>query len=453
MNQQELRKLPAVDDLLDAVDFPENFPRSLRKRVVQSELDRIREQIQDGQKCPQSSEIIQSIENASKQIDANRIQEVINATGVILHTNLGRAPLADPVRDRVDSVTRGYSNLEIDLNSGGRGGRGAFAEALLCQLTGASAAGIVNNCSAALVLALKTLSDDNDVIISRGELVQIGGGFRIPDMLEASGPSLREVGTTNRTTVNDYENALDNDVGLVLKVHRSNFDVVGFTESAPVSELSEFCNDAGIPLVVDLGSGAFWNTEDCDMKHEPRPSEMIDDGADLVISSGDKLMGGPQAGMFLGSERIVSAMKSHPFFRTYRCGKTTLSALEATLELYATDKLHEIPANRMFAMDSEDLKVRAETLIGALDENQFVHGSAMDATVGGGALPREKIPSYGLKIDVESPERMLETLRQCDPPIIGRIHDGAVYLNLRTVPEERDEYVRNQLSSILPDSA
>jgi L-seryl-tRNA(Ser) seleniumtransferase len=319
-------------------------------------------------------------------------------------------------------------------------------------MTGAERAGFVNNCSGALVLALKAIARGDDVLISRGELVQIGGGFRIPEVLEASGSELREVGTTNKTSLEDYEQALDEDVGMILRVHRSNFDLVGFTGSPSGDALADLASEADVPYVCDLGSGALWDTATADVKRERRPGEVLDDGADLVTFSGDKLLGGPQSGIFLGEEGMVDRMKSHPFFRALRCGKATLTALEATLAAYAEDREDSLPAVRQLREDPEDQRERVLEAQNALDNEGSVAVKQMEGTVGGGSLPEETLESWGLEIDDSNPEQFLEELRELDPPIVGRIRDGAVHLNFRSVLPGQESTVVDGLNTILSSS-
>lgn len=436
-----MRKIPSVDELLGAVDFPEGLPQPLRKRMVNTTLDRIRASVKEGSSCPDESEIAAEINQRAIELQNNRIQPVVNATGVVLHTNLGRAIYSEEALDAIQSVAGGYSSLEIDVSSGGRGGRGRFAEILLSQLTGAEEAGIVNNCSGALVLALKTLAEGQDVIISRGELVQIGGGFRIPEVLEESGATLKEVGTTNRTSLADYEQAIDGNVGMILRVHRSNFDIVGFSDSPSNKELAQLSHDHDLPFVSDLGSGALWDTSTAGMGREHRPGEVLDAGADLVTFSGDKLLGGPQAGLFVGTTSIVNDMKDHPFFRALRCDKTILTALESTLEAYAREDEDSLPVVSRFVETEDEVRERVAEVYGSLGDPDWCDIVAMEGTVGGGALPRETIPSYGLSLKTDDPERTMQLLRDFEPPIIGRIRNDRVFLNFRTILPDQHGYV------------
>jgi L-seryl-tRNA(Ser) seleniumtransferase len=326
----------------------------------------------------------------------------------------------------------------MNLDSGGRGGRGKFAELLLSQLCGAEEALAVNNCSAALVLALKTFAGDRKVAISRGELVQIGGGFRIPEILEVSGARLSEVGTTNRTSLEDYREALENGAEMILSVHRSNFDMEGFTESPPIDELADLASEYDVHYFCDLGSGALVETERYGLPHELQPSEVIEQGADAVLFSGDKLLGGPQAGIILGGEDTIEAMRQHPMFRALRCGKAALTVLESTMQLYASDRLDEIPVYRMLGTSTSELQQRAEEIADDVD-HEDVQPIETTGTVGGGALPETDIDSMGIAVETSQPEQLRDQLRSCEPPVIGTIRDDQLRLNLLTVFPDADQ--------------
>ena len=448
MNRDELKKIPGVDSLLSEISFPASLPESLQTYFIRTILDDVRDSILNGEDCPAKKEIVRRISERMNSLLSNRIRPVINGTGVILHTNLGRAPYSPPSAQSAHDVAEGYSNLEQDLETGKRGGRGAYAEALLNRLTGADASAIVNNCSAALVLTLKTLAEDQEVLISRGELVQIGGGFRIPQILEESGAHLHEVGTTNRTELDDYRSAQSRDTGLVLQVHRSNFNLVGFTERPPLMKLVEWSHEQDLPLVCDLGSGALVDTEQYGLRHETRPSEVLEAGADLVMFSGDKLLGGPQAGLLAGKQKIISDLKTAPLFRALRCDKSILTALEETLSYYAGGRIDEIPVYRMFSLTQDQLRERAQNVISSLSDGTVLSPGAMVSTVGGGALPSEEIPSAGIVFETDDPDELVTRLRRSDPPVIGRIRDGDVHLDLRTVPPERDHELTKIIESV-----
>ncbi|MFB6356964.1 MAG: L-seryl-tRNA(Sec) selenium transferase [bacterium] len=446
--ENELRKIPGVDELIQRRANESDLPIPLLTMLIRRELERLRERIKQGDTCPESEEIARSVRQSEEELISNRIQPVINATGVILHTNLGRAPYPPKSLNDSRNNLQGYSSLEMNLSRGGRGGRGRFAEILMTQLTGVEEAAIVNNCSSALVLALQALSDDREVVISRGELVQIGGGFRIPEILEVSGARLREVGTTNRTSLEDYKRAISSDTGLVLTVHRSNFDIEGFTDSPDISELAELAEASDLPLVSDLGSGALVDTEQYSIPHEPRPGEILDKGADIVMFSGDKLLGGPQCGILLGREDLVKEMKNHPLFRALRCGKATLTSLESTLELYARGNMDDIPVHSLLGLDEDILETRARDVVERIDHPD-VKARRMIGTVGGGALPDAELPGWGIVIQLEDPETVQEFLRQGNPPVIASIKQDNVQVHMRTVFPEQEESLKQRIEEVL----
>jgi L-seryl-tRNA(Ser) seleniumtransferase len=363
---------------------------------------------------------------------APALRRVLNATGVVVHTNLGRAPLAEAALEQVREVGRGYSNLEYDVRSGARGSRQDHVAGVLRRLTGAEAALVVNNNAAAVLLALAALAEGREVIVSRGELIEIGDGFRIPDVLARSGARLVEVGTTNRTRAADYERAVGPETAVLLRVHQSNFRVVGFTELPSVAELAKVAQRHGLPLVDDLGSGVLGRVED-----EPSVSESLAAGADLVCFSGDKLLGGPQAGIVVGRAELVERLRRHPLQRAVRADKLTLAALEGTLRLYLDPEraLREVPVLRMVSEAAESVRVRAERLAAALDgEIEETVGR-----VGGGALPLAELPSYACAIE----EELGVPLRESDPPVIGIVRDGRLLLDCRTLTDaEVDEVAK-----------
>jgi L-seryl-tRNA(Ser) seleniumtransferase len=379
--------------------------------------------------------------------DVPSLRPVINATGVVLHTNLGRAPLAAAAREAMARAATGYDNLEMDLETGRRGSRYVHCAALLAELAGASAALVVNNAAAALVLALDTVARGRGVAVSRGELIEIGGGFRIPEILGRSGASLVEVGSTNRTRASDYEEAVAAaGVAAILKVHRSNFRMSGFTEEASLTELARLCRGNGLPLLYDLGSGLFADPAALGLPPEPRPPEALAAGADLVVASGDKLLGGPQAGLVMGREDLVAAMRSNPLCRALRLDKVTLAGLEATLRLYRDPAraLVEIPTLRMLAAPAAALRGRAEALRARLAAAgvQACGAEPCSGAVGGGTYPEVELSSWAVVIGGEA-ETLAAALRAGVPPVVGRIEDGRVLLDVRTVdPAEEEELVR-----------
>jgi L-seryl-tRNA(Ser) seleniumtransferase len=385
-------------------------------------------------------------------LEADRVpslRPVINATGVVLHTNLGRAPLSRAARDAMAAVARGYSNLEFDLESGRRGSRYHHCAGLFAELTGAEDALVVNNAAAALVLALNTVALGRGVAVSRGELVEIGGGFRIPEILARSGARLVEVGSTNRTRPSDYAAALDEgDVGALLKVHRSNFRMSGFTEEATLEELADLARSHAVPLLFDLGSGLFADPGEVGLPPEPRALEAVAAGADLVVVSGDKLLGGPQAGIIVGREPLVAALRTNPLCRALRVDKVTLAGLEATARAYRdTDTaLQEIPVLRMLSRSEEEVWAHAEALARRIRSETDLEAAveAVQGAVGGGTYPEVALPSWAVVLaGPPGAAALARELRDGDPPVVGRVEDDRLILDLRTVdPEEEDTLVR-----------
>jgi L-seryl-tRNA(Ser) seleniumtransferase len=358
------------------------------------------------------------------------LRPVLNATGVVLHTNLGRAPLAEAALARVQAVAEGYSNLELDLATGARGSRQDHVAALVCELTGAEAAICVNNGAAALVLALAALGGGREVVVSRGQLVEIGDGFRIPEIVQSAGARLREVGTTNRTTPADYRRVLADDSGALLCVHPSNYRVVGFTGQVEVAELAQIAHDAGLPLVYDVGSGALLETPE--LAGEPLAREAVRDGCDLVCFSGDKLLGGPQAGILAGTADAIAQCRRHPLARALRIDKLSLAALEATLRIYRDPERAraELPVLRAVLEPAEDVRRRAEHLAARIG------GSVIEtvARVGGGALPLAELPSFGVRLEGDA-DLLAARLREGEPAVLARVSDGALVLDCRTLSD------------------
>ncbi len=393
---------------------------------------------------PISEQTLQDIvvNDAKRILSSNKLlglKKVINATGIVLHTNLGRAPLSDAARSALNDVAQGYSNLEFDLNLGLRGKRGADVESLLCQLTGAEAALVVNNNAAAVMFAIHTMADSAEVIVSRGELVEIGGSFRIPDIMLQSGAKLVEVGTTNKTRISDYQNAITQDTTLLLKAHTSNYRIVGFTEEVSRDELSELGREKNIPTLEDLGSGSLLHIDG--LPHEPTVMGSIRAGIDVITFSGDKLLGGPQAGIVVGKTIWIERMKKHPLMRVLRLDKLTLAALEATLRGYLDpDAAHtQIPILQMLSTNREKLKKQAESLMNLMGEHTCsVLGAKVEETsgmVGGGAMPLAKLDSFAVTLFPNNfSAKSLETkLRNATPPVVARIHEDKVILDLRCI--------------------
>ena len=409
----ELRDLPSVDELVRGVDDP------LAVDAARSVIARARQEIRAGvEPGDLAARLTRELEAARRP----SLRRVLNATGVIVHTNLGRAPLAEEAIARVHDVARGYSNLELDLEDGARGSRQDHLASLVRRLTGAEASLVVNNNAAAVLLALAALAEGREVIVSRGELIEIGDGFRIPDVLARSGARLVEVGTTNRTRAADYERAIGPDTALVLRVHQSNFRLVGFTELPRLEQVAAVAHAHELPLVDDLGSGALG-----DLPGEPSARESLAAGADLVCFSGDKLLGGPQAGIVGGRADLVERLRRHPLQRALRVDKLTLAALEGTLLLHL-DAPGRIPVLRMLAEDAPAVRARADRLAaltgGTVEETV--------ARVGGGALPLSELPSFACALD----QSLAAPLRAGEPPVIGIVRDGKLLLDCRTLADD-----------------
>ena len=421
----ELRDLPSVDELARDERLA-GEPPALAVEAARTALARAREAIRAGHDPGDLGE------QAAQELATARapsLRRALNATGVIVHTNLGRAPLAEAALARVREVGRSYSNLEYDLTAGSRGSRQDHVASILRRLTGAEAALVVNNNAAAVMLALAALAEGREVLVSRGELIEIGDGFRIPDVLVRSGATLREVGTTNRTRAADYERAIGPETAVLLRVHQSNFRVVGFTEQPSLEELAAVASRHELPLVDDLGSGVLVRLED-----EPSAKESLTAGADLVCFSGDKLLGGPQAGIVVGRADLVERLRRHPLQRALRADKLTIAALEGTLCLYIDPEraANEVPVLRMLHQPAERVRARAERLA------ESVGGEVEEtvARVGGGALPLAELPSFACAVE----EELAARLRAGEPPVVGVIRDGRLLLDCRTLTDaEADE--------------
>lgn len=379
------------------------------------------------------------------------LRRVINATGVVIHTNLGRAPLAKPAAERAARLGAGYTNLEYDLDAGTRGRRDLHAERLICRLTGAAAAVVVNNNAAATMLVLAALGAGREVIISRGELVEIGGGFRVPDVMAQSGAVLREVGTTNRTRAADYAAAINDRTAMILRVHPSNFRIEGFTERPSLADLVALGRRFNLPVVEDLGSGYLGGAGNPALGDEPVVGDSVAAGADLVMFSGDKLLGGPQAGIVAGSAAAVSAVRTHPLMRALRVDKLTYAALEATLEEHAAGRADRtVPVPRMIAMSADDIDARARALAAALSASG-VAAETIDgvSTIGGGSAPGSRLQTRLVALQGTSAAELEARLRTGDPPVIARIENDRLLLDLRTVDPEDDELITTILLNIL----
>ena len=435
------RAIPAVTKILDSLGDID-LPRPLIVDLVRRELSKVRKANQ----IPGFESIVDLVRVAVGKFRAGRLQSIVNGTGIVVHTNLGRSPLASQAADAVREVASSYNNLEHDLTSGGRGHRGEYIEKALAVLCGAEAAAVVNNCAAALVLIVRHFVNRRpEVIVSRGEMVQIGGGFRIGEILATTGATLREVGATNKTNLADYRRAIGRDTALILKVHRSNFFMSGFVESPPSSEIAALARKKRIPFVQDLGSGALLATEQIGLhEHEPTPNEVLRDGADLVCFSGDKLLGGPQAGIIAGKKRFVSALRREPLFRALRCDKLVFAALQATVDLHLNQSISQIPALALLQIPKDELRARAAAMLARLRglPLQITIGRGT-AKVGGGTLPRSMLSSITIDVLPQncSVREFASALRRSVPPIVGYIANERFKLDLRTIFPHQDDTV------------
>jgi L-seryl-tRNA(Ser) seleniumtransferase len=443
------RQIPAVGGILDAVGHCD-LPRPVVVDVVRRELSQIRA----GKDVPDFDSIVALVRHSLDELRASRLQPIINGTGIIIHTNFGRAPLASEAIHALNEIGSGYSNLEYDLGTGERGRRGSYIEHALALLCGAEAATVVNNCAAALVLIVHHFTKKSgkgrppgapEVVISRGELVQIGGGFRIGEIIEATGAKLREVGATNKTTAADYARAIGPNTAMILKVHRSNFLMSGFVESPSSEEISALLRKKRIPFVEDLGSGAIVATEHLGISdHEPTPAEVLKNGVDLVCFSGDKLFGGPQAGIIAGKKRLIAGLKREPLFRALRCDKLCLAALEATVNLHLNQATARIPTLAILQISENELRTRAAAACSRLQGLPLeIDIGCGKAKTGGGTLPKSNLSSVTIDIIPKNSSLadFAAALRASNPPVIGYIADGRFKLDLRTIFPQQDDLV------------
>ncbi len=449
------RCLPAVDVLLSHQMMARSqVSHRLKRRAVRELLVGERQRLSRPDSAPldQDQLVTQALARADA-LAASNAPSVFNLTGTVIHTNLGRAPLAESAIKAMTRAARHSLALEYDIDSGRRGDRDQVVESLLCELTGAEAATVVNNNAAAVVLTLSALGAGREAVISRGELIEIGGSFRLPDIMHTSGCHLREVGTTNRTHARDFEQAMNDATGLIFKAHTSNYAVEGFTASVPESELARIAHARGVPFIVDLGSGALTDMAALGLPDEAQPQQSIDAGADVVTFSGDKLLGGPQCGLIVGSHDAIERIRRHPLKRALRVDKLIMSALEATLQLYRdSDEIErDIPTLSLLTRDEADIAATAERLLPAVAERlpqMQVNIAACRSQLGSGALPVDRLPSHALVIAPAAQERRLgeralrqveAAFRQLPRPVIGRLHDGALWLDLRCLQGEAEE--------------
>jgi L-seryl-tRNA(Ser) seleniumtransferase len=446
-----LRNLPSVDALLktpQAADWIAAFGRPLVVDAVRFALDGSRAEVRSGMDLPPTESLLARVDALLSAWTRPSLQSVINATGVILHTNLGRAPLSHDAVEAMQAAALNYSTLEFDLATGKRGSRSVHAEELLKRLLGVESALVVNNNAAAVLLVASALAKGKRVVISRTQLVEIGGSFRVPDVLKQSGAKLAEVGATNKVRLRDYEEAIREGAALVMRAHRSNFKIIGFTEEPELNKIAELAHKHGLPFVDDLGSGALLDTALFGLGHEPTVQESLAAGADLVCFSGDKLLGGPQAGIIIGKKEWIDKIKKHPLARAVRADKLCLAALSATLLHYLKDEVvREIPIWRMMSATAEQLRGRAEAWMRSVGQGEVVRS---ESTVGGGSLPEETMSTYVLSLAVKNPDQFLKRLRESNPPLIARTANDKVLLDPRTVLPEQDQFLLSILNSLLP---
>jgi L-seryl-tRNA(Ser) seleniumtransferase len=457
----EFRKLPGIDKLLSEEvmkGLAETYSHELLVETARQQLEEERKSISGGNKCRPVGEIIKSISDRLREMETPSLRPVINATGVILHTNIGRASMSKEAIQAMETIAGGFSTLEFDLATGKRGHRNVHIEQMLCRLSGAEAALVVNNNASGVLLALSALARRKEVIVSRGEAVEIGGSFRIPDVMRQSGAKLVEIGTTNATYIKDYEDAITDRTAALMRVHSSNFQVVGFTHFISFDELTALGEKYGLPVLDDLGSGCFLDTEQFGLAHEPTVQESIAAGAGLACSSGDKLVGGPQAGIIVGKKELVDKLKKHPLARAVRIDKVRIAGLWATLLHYLRGEATEkIPAWRMISTPVGEIEKRAKIWVEALGtQAQVIDGESM---TGGGSLPGSTLPTKLVSISADSkgkrrisPQRIAEKLRMNKKyPVISRISDDALLLDPRTVLPEEDEIIIGVLQGIAAD--
>ena len=445
-----LRDLPSVEGLLqNSKKLIEEYGRPLTLDALRVTLEEVRARFKDTPEVglPSTEQILSRAESTLGAWTASSLLPVINATGVILHTNLGRAPLSKAAITAMEEAAENYSTLEYDLEKGQRGSRLVHAESILRKLTGAEAAMVVNNNASAVLLVLSALANKKRVIISRTQLVEIGGGFRVPDVMKQSGAKLVEVGATNKVRLSDYREALEEPAAFVMRAHRSNFKIVGFTEEPELKEIVDVAHQANLPVLDDLGSGALLDTAKYGLAHEPTVQESLAAGVDLVCFSGDKLLGGPQAGIIVGRKDLIDKIKKHPLARAVRADKTCLAGITATLLHYLKDEAErEIPIWRMISLTPRQIQARAEAWREALEQGEVI---SAESTVGGGSLPEECLSTFVLALDIKSHDKFLKKLRQAHPPIVARTENDRVLLDPRTVLD--DDGLLQTLKQVLRD--
>lgn len=446
----DLRALPSVESLLQTeqvTHLVSAYGRPATIQAIRTVLDDYRLKYREGQPRPATFDAITAAENLLRSWFTDSMIPVINATGVILHTNLGRAPMSQAALKNVEMNARGYCTLEYDIENGQRGLRSNHIQQLLQRITGAEASFVVNNNAAAVLLILSALARRKRVIISRTQLVEIGGGFRVPAVMQQSGAKLVEIGTTNRVHLDDYQEALEQPAAIVMRAHQSNFKIIGFTSEPPFRNVAQLAHSHGAIVIDDIGSGALLDTARFGLAHEPTVQESIADGADIVCFSGDKLLGGPQAGIILGREEWIRRIRKHPLARALRADKLCLAGLAATLSHYLKDEAErEIPVWKMIAQSPDEIRVRAERWLEIIGSGEIIPGLS---TVGGGSLPGETLPTYLFALKVTQPNRFLSKLRTVAFPIVARVESDRVVFDARTVLPEQEGMLLAGIKEVL----
>jgi L-seryl-tRNA(Ser) seleniumtransferase len=454
VNRKKLRQIPSIEEILQSEKLQKYIfilSRPFVTQISRKIVEEFRKQIKRKRLNISKEEIITKISEELDSLTNASLKPVINGSGVIIHTNLGRAPIDEIVLKHITDVSKSYSTLEYDLAKGKRGERTVFLEKLLIELSGAEGALVVNNNAGAVLLILSGLAKRREVIISRGELVQIGGGFRIPDILNESGAIMKEVGTTNRTSTFDYQKAINKNTVMLLKVHKSNFSMSGFVEEVSIEKLVVLAKKHRLITVEDLGSGAILFTEKFGLGHEPRVSEAVSSRVDLVCFSGDKLLGGPQAGIILGREKYIDLLRKHPLYRALRVDKMVIAGLEQVILSYLKKEEEKIPIWKFISTPLDSLRKRGEEISRKLIESGIpIFLKESKSTVGGGSLPGESLPTIVLSIESQTPpDSLAEKFRSLNYPIIGRIEKNRFVLDLRTIFPEQDEIVVESIKKVL----
>lgn len=449
--ENPLRNLPSVDQLLNHPKLQKMVEQVSHSAVVQkvrTVLDGVREKVTTAAgeaHIPSPQEIVETVAGWMRKEETQKVQVVVNATGVLLHTGLGRAPLAKAACDRIAALSQRYASVELNLSDGSRGSRTAALQSLLCELTGAEAATVVNNNAAATMLALGALAGGRDVIVSRGQLVEIGGSYRLPEVMTVAGCRLKEVGTTNKTRINDYARACGPDTGALLRVHPSNYVIYGFSEEATLKSLVQLAHEKNVAMIDDIGSGALLDLTRLGLAGEPQVKESVAAGATVTLFSGDKLLGGPQCGIIVGKRDAIKSITKHPMMRAVRIDKMTMAALQATLELYRDEAqaVEAIPLLRLLHTDVANLKLRAGRIVEQLRDHPHlatVQVVETQATMGGGSLPTQQLPSVaiGLTGKTMTVDQLSAAYRSAAVPVVGRVNDNQLLLDLKTVQPNED---------------